>query len=121
MVRAEHDLSKRIQDHDREKIMAATQLLVVTARSAQTAGDCLTPVPTEHAQSLLIDKLHTLTKRQLQVAELVSHGHTNRQIARLLFLSEKTIETHLAHIFAKLGISSRAAIASTVTKAQITA
>jgi len=44
----------------------------------------------------------------------VSHGHTNRQIARLLSLSHKTVETYLARIFAKLGVSSRASVAKLV-------
>jgi DNA-binding NarL/FixJ family response regulator len=40
---------------------------------------------------------------------LVAHGHTNRAIAAKLFLSEKTVARHLSNIFAKLGVSSRAA------------
>ena len=55
-----------------------------------------------------------LSERELQIAELVSHGHTNRQIARLLSLSHKTVETYLARIFAKLGVSSRASVAKLV-------
>lgn len=58
----------------------------------------------------------SLSNRELEIAELVSYGYTNRQIARKLCLSEKTIETHLSHVFAKLGVSSRAAVASTITR-----
>jgi DNA-binding NarL/FixJ family response regulator len=57
-----------------------------------------------------------LTTRELNVARLVGAGKTNRQIAATLYLSEKTIERHLAHIFAKLGVSSRAAVASAVSR-----
>jgi DNA-binding NarL/FixJ family response regulator len=37
--------------------------------------------------------------------------HTNREIAERLFLSEKTIESHLRNVFVKLGVSSRADVA----------
>jgi DNA-binding CsgD family transcriptional regulator len=49
-----------------------------------------------------------LTRRELEIAELVGAGRTNREVAAELFLSQKTVETHLRHIFAKLCISSRA-------------
>jgi DNA-binding CsgD family transcriptional regulator len=55
-----------------------------------------------------------LSEREMQIAELVSHGHTNRQIARLLSLSHKTVETYLARIFSKLGVSSRSSVATLV-------
>jgi DNA-binding NarL/FixJ family response regulator len=58
--------------------------------------------------------LLTLTRRELQVAELVSKGQTNRQIARALSLSPKTVETHLTRAFGKLGVTSRAALASAI-------
>jgi DNA-binding CsgD family transcriptional regulator len=61
--------------------------------------------------------LSTLSRRELEIAELVADGRTNRQIARTLSLSEKTIETHLSHVFSKLGVSSRAAVASTIARA----
>jgi ATP/maltotriose-dependent transcriptional regulator MalT len=58
--------------------------------------------------------LETLTRRERQVASLVSEGLTNRRIAERLFVTEKTIEMHLANVFAKLRVSSRAAVARLV-------
>ncbi|WP_435748488.1 AAA family ATPase [Microbacterium sp. PMB16] len=55
--------------------------------------------------------LETLTRRELDVAELVAEGHTNRTIAELLFLSPRTVESHVARILQKTGIRSRAGIA----------
>lgn len=53
----------------------------------------------------------SLTPGELQVAALVGEGLTNRQIAQTLHLSIRTVESHLHHIFGKLGVSSRTAVA----------
>jgi DNA-binding NarL/FixJ family response regulator len=50
-----------------------------------------------------------LSPRELEVLALVARGKTNRQIAQQLFISEKTVASHLSHMFTKLGLSSRAA------------
>ncbi len=50
-----------------------------------------------------------LTERELAVLELVARGTANRVIASTLFVSEATVKTHLAHVFAKLGVVDRAA------------
>jgi DNA-binding NarL/FixJ family response regulator len=62
-----------------------------------------------------------LTRRELEIAELVWDRRTNRQIAETLFLSPKTIETHLRNIFAKVLVSSRVELAREVERARITA
>jgi DNA-binding CsgD family transcriptional regulator len=59
--------------------------------------------------------VESLTARELEIAELVAAGKTNRAIATTLYISEKTVETHLAHIFTKLGVASRAAVAGIIT------
>jgi DNA-binding NarL/FixJ family response regulator len=58
--------------------------------------------------------LASLSGREREVAELVALGRTNREIAGELFLSEKTVESHMSRLFTKLGVSSRAAVAEAV-------
>jgi class 3 adenylate cyclase/DNA-binding CsgD family transcriptional regulator len=53
-----------------------------------------------------------LTEREAEVLRLVAAGKSNRAIAAELYLSEKTVESHLSHIFTKLGVNSRAAATS---------
>jgi DNA-binding CsgD family transcriptional regulator len=52
-----------------------------------------------------------LTGAEHRVAKLAAEGRTNRQIAQALFVSRRTVETHLAHAFQKLGISAREQLA----------
>jgi two-component system response regulator NreC len=49
-----------------------------------------------------------LTNREVRVLRLIAHGHTSVEIARKLRISPRTVETHRAHIFTKLGITTRA-------------
>ena len=64
--------------------------------------------------------LESLTGRELEVAELVVDRRTNREIAEGLFLSTKTVETHMRNIFNKLGVSSRVEVARALVKARQT-
>jgi DNA-binding CsgD family transcriptional regulator len=52
-----------------------------------------------------------LTRRELEVAELVGQGLTNREIARRLVLSERTAQNHVQHILTKLGLANRSQVA----------
>jgi DNA-binding NarL/FixJ family response regulator len=61
--------------------------------------------------------LESLTERELQLARLVTDRKTNPEIASELFLSQKTVETHLRNIFRKVGVSSRVELARAVESA----
>ena len=61
--------------------------------------------------------VETLTQREVQVARLVVDRRTNPEIARELFLSVKTIETHMRTIFRKLDVSSRHEVARVIEHA----
>jgi DNA-binding CsgD family transcriptional regulator len=52
-----------------------------------------------------------LTPAERRVANLVARGQTNREVAAALFLAERTVETHLTRIYAKLGVRSRTELA----------
>jgi DNA-binding CsgD family transcriptional regulator len=61
--------------------------------------------------------IESLTERELQVARLVVDRKTNPEIATQLFLSQKTVEHHLRHIFRKIDVSSRVELARAVERA----
>jgi len=51
---------------------------------------------------------HGLSAREVEIMDVISRGLTNTQIARTMFLSEKTVKNHINRIFGKLGVSNRA-------------
>jgi len=53
--------------------------------------------------------LEPLSQREFEVLQLIAAGATNREAAARLFISEATVKTHLLHIYAKFGVSDRAA------------
>jgi DNA-binding NarL/FixJ family response regulator/tetratricopeptide (TPR) repeat protein len=60
--------------------------------------------------------LGSLTKREREISELIAERMTNKEIASQLFLSEKTVESHIRNLFHKLGASSRVEVARTVER-----
>jgi DNA-binding CsgD family transcriptional regulator/tetratricopeptide (TPR) repeat protein len=84
------------------------------------AGGRLTPTAVASVTALVAgtdepqapSQLAVLTPAERAVAELVSEGLTSRQIAEQLFVSPRTVDAHLSHIFRKLEISSRAKLAA---------
>jgi DNA-binding CsgD family transcriptional regulator len=96
---------------------ARGQALDLAHRAARTAGALGMKVLRSRAQTVIDDltaakRLVLLSKREREVAALVAQGLSNREIARTLFLSERTAENHVQHILSKLGFGSRAQIAA---------
>ena len=48
-----------------------------------------------------------LTKREVQILQLVSEGHSNGELARMLWVTEQTVKFHLSNIYRKLGVANR--------------
>jgi DNA-binding NarL/FixJ family response regulator len=89
---------------------AADQDLVSAVRAA-SRGE---PFLTSSAQQALIrdfllrgDEPPPLTPREQEVVKLIAEAHTNREIAEILQLSEKTVESHRARVLQKLGMRDR--------------
>jgi len=61
----------------------------------------------------------SLTPTEREVVKLVAQGLTNPQVAERLFISRGTVKTHLAHVFTKLGLTTRAQLASEATRRSV--
>jgi DNA-binding CsgD family transcriptional regulator len=66
----------------------------------------------ERSRRRLPEARDQLTAQELQIAQLAAQGLSNREIGRRLYLSHRTISTHLYHVFPKLGVTSRGALGS---------
>ncbi|MFW7415548.1 response regulator [Demequina sp. SO4-18] len=86
--------------------------LTAAVRAAATGESALAPV----IAARLLDRMRaphvSLSARELEVLELVAAGFSNAQAAATLFVSETTVKSHLAHVYGKLGVSSRTAAVS---------
>jgi DNA-binding CsgD family transcriptional regulator len=71
------------------------------------------------ARSGVSPRSHGLTRRELQVLQLIAAGKTNKAIAAQVFLSEKTIDRHVSNILAKLDVPSRAAATARAYQCQL--
>ena len=62
-----------------------------------------TPHPSIEAESVA----HELTRRELEILRLVAEGHSNSQLARMLWVTEQTVKFHLSNIYRKLDVANR--------------
>jgi len=75
---------------------------------ASSAGAQPHPVPHEAASGL--------TQRELDVLRLLVEGHSDREIAEALFIGARTVQTHVANLFAKLGVNARTEAAAVAVR-----
>jgi non-specific serine/threonine protein kinase len=113
----EQVLAQALGPHDTDRLIHAGRTmpaqqaagLAMAIASGAAPGD---PDRPEHVP---------LTRRERQVAALVASGRTNRQIGRVLGISEKTAEVHLHHVMSKLDVRSRAEVAAWAVTRQLSA
>jgi len=92
-----------LKDSPREDLLRAV-------RAAARGEAALSPsVATRLLGQVRAPAQEPLSQREFEVLEMVARGTTNREAAAKLFISEATVKTHLLHIYAKLGVSDRAA------------
>ncbi|MER6516609.1 response regulator transcription factor [Streptomyces sp. NPDC001553] len=101
--------------------------LVAAVRTVATGQSMLDPATTarlmhslrvpEAAKPPEDERLATLTERERAVLELIGEGLTNRQIAKQLYLSEKTVKNHISRLLGKLGVERR--VQAAVIAAQV--
>jgi len=85
------------------EIVAASEVGEAEENGATTKAD--SPYP-----------LDTLTPREMEVVELICLGYTNRDISKMLFISEHTVKDHTKKIYPKLGVHSRFELATLVNR-----
>ncbi|MCK7638207.1 LuxR C-terminal-related transcriptional regulator [Corynebacterium pygosceleis] len=81
--------------------------LLAAVRSAAEGDSALSPVVANRLMTRVRTPRTSLTPRELEVLKLVAAGSSNREIGKVLFLSEATVKSHLVHIYDKLGVRSR--------------
>jgi DNA-binding NarL/FixJ family response regulator len=91
------------QDDIRVAIRQAFEhsVFVRTPTVAEGAGT------TAIAKPVASDVVAALTKRELEILRLVAEGHSNSQLARILWVTEQTVKFHLSNIYRKLDVANR--------------
>lgn len=107
-------LAHRRRPGDRDEAAALCAQATATARDLGMAP--LLGRTEKLAATLAGNTPGPLTRREREIAELVAQGLTNRQIAAVAHIAERTAENHVQHILTKLGLSTRTQIATWITR-----
>ncbi len=83
--------------------------LIAAVRAAAAGESALAPVIASRLLSRMRAPRVSLSSREIEVLDCVAAGLSNSDIAARLFVGETTVKSHLAHIYSKLGVSSRTA------------
>jgi DNA-binding NarL/FixJ family response regulator len=94
---------------------APPEELAAAVRTAAAGRSALAPAVAHRLMDRMRTPAAALTKRELEVLQLVGEGLSNLQISKALFLSQATVKSHLVHIYAKLGVDSRTSAVAAAT------
>jgi DNA-binding NarL/FixJ family response regulator len=95
---------------------APPQELAAAVRTAASGRSALAPAVAHRLMDRMRTPAAALSRRELEVLELVRDGLSNLEISKRLFLSQATVKSHLVHIYAKLGVDSRTAAVAAATE-----
>jgi predicted ATPase/DNA-binding CsgD family transcriptional regulator len=110
--RIDAELRQRLDENAFDDAWAAGRALPTETAIAEAIAPVADEDPATDAWESTLVGTTGLSARELQVVRLVASGQTDREIAEALFLSPRTINTHTARIYAKLGVGSRAEAAA---------
>uniref|UniRef100_UPI0039BFD976 response regulator n=1 Tax=Lentzea alba TaxID=2714351 RepID=UPI0039BFD976 len=82
-------------------------------RTAMTGEVALSPAVASRMARRVRAPQIALSAREIEILELIAAGRSNRDIGRMLFISEATVKTHVKHVFNKLGVDCRTAAVRT--------
>jgi DNA-binding NarL/FixJ family response regulator len=91
---------------------SAPQEIFAAIRGAVAGQSVLSPPVASRLLQQMRRPDEALTAREAELLTLLAEGLTNKELGKRLFISEATVKTHLAHIYAKLGVDTRAAAVS---------
>ncbi|WP_329124941.1 response regulator transcription factor [Streptomyces sp. NBC_01465] len=94
---------------------APPEELAAAVRTAAAGQSALAPAVAHRLMDRMRTPAESLTRRELEVLQLVGDGLSNQQISKELFLSQATVKSHLVHIYAKLGVDSRTSAVAAAT------
>ncbi|ANF32991.1 DNA-binding response regulator [Leifsonia xyli] len=83
--------------------------LIAAIRAAAAGETALAPAIAGRLLARMREPRPTLSRREVEVLQLVADGAANTEIAGRLYISDATVKSHLVHIYTKLGVSSRTA------------
>lgn len=92
---------------------------IVSMISAIRDGHTIIPIKKIHQTNKSEDSSISLTQREMEIISLVIEGHTNSQIAKMIYLSTRTVENYLHRIYVKLGVLNRVGAVEKVIREKI--
>jgi DNA-binding NarL/FixJ family response regulator len=99
-----------LKDAPREELFGAIRVV------ARGSSPLAPTVATRLMQRMRGEDEEALSTREIEVLELVARGTSNKEIAKVLWVSETTVKSHMLHIFDKLGVTDRTAAVTAALK-----